>query len=53
MAHHFLYLAVIWIAFAGLVGTVAAAGGGGRTVGAVSTGGVFLATIASMLVFGV
>lgn len=51
MAHHLLYLAVIWLAFAGVVGTVAAAGGGQRLVAGVATGGVFLAVIASLLVF--
>gem|GEM_PF-3199424 len=51
VAHHLLYLAVIWLAFAGVVGTVAAAGGGQRLVAGVATGGVFLAVIASLLVF--
>jgi|HubBroStandDraft_6_1064221.scaffolds.fasta_scaffold00260_29 hypothetical protein len=51
MAHPLLVLAVIWIAFAGVVGTVASAGGGSRAVGAVSTGGAFLAVIGSLLVF--
>ena len=51
MAHHLLLLAVIWLVFTGLVGTVASAGAGQRVVGAVSTGGVFLAVIGSLLVF--
>ncbi len=48
--HHLVFIAVIWIAFAGLVGTVGAAGGGPRTVGAVATAGVFLAVIGTLLV---
>jgi hypothetical protein len=48
--HHLLFLGVIWLAFAGVVGTVAAAGSGPRVVGAVSTGSVFVAVIASLLV---
>jgi hypothetical protein len=51
MSHHLLFLAVIWIGFAGLVATVASAGSGERAVGAVATGGVFAATIGSLLVF--
>jgi hypothetical protein len=51
MSHHLLFLAVIWLGFGGLVGTVASAGAGERAVGAVATGGVFAATIASLLVF--
>jgi hypothetical protein len=51
MAHQLIFLAVIWLAFVGGVGTVAAAGAGPRAVGAVSTGGVFLAIIGSLLVF--
>jgi hypothetical protein len=51
MAHHLLSLAVIWLAFVGIVGTAAAAGGGQRVVGGVATGGVFLAAIASLVVF--
>jgi hypothetical protein len=51
MAHHLLLLAVIWLAFAGVVGTAASAGAGQRVVGAVSTGCVFLAVIGSLLVF--
>ena len=48
--HHLLYLGVIWLAFVGVVATVASAGTGPRLVGAVSTGGVFMAVIASLLV---
>jgi hypothetical protein len=48
MAHHLLFLAVTWLAFAGVVGTVAAAGAGERVVAAVATGS--LAAIASLLV---
>jgi hypothetical protein len=48
--HHLLYLGVIWITFAGVVGTVASAGAGPRLVGTVSTGSVFVAGIASLLV---
>jgi hypothetical protein len=51
MAHHPLFLAVTWLAFAGVIGTVAAAGAGERVVAAVATGSVFLAVIASLLVF--
>ncbi len=51
MAHHLPLFAVIWLAFGGVVGTVASAGAGQRSVGAVSTGGVFVAVIASLLVF--
>jgi hypothetical protein len=51
MAHHLLFFTVTWLAFVGLVGTVASAGAGGRVVGAVATGGVFLGIIASLLVF--
>lgn len=51
MANHLLVLAVIWLAFVGVVGTIAAAGAGQRAVGAVATGGVFLAAMASLLVF--
>ena len=51
MAHHLVFIAVIWLAFVGVVGTVAAGGAGQRAVGAVSTGGVFSAVIASLLVF--
>lgn len=50
MAHHLIYLAVIWLTYVGVVGTAGAAGGGPRVVGAVATGGVFLATIGSLLV---
>ena len=50
MAHHLLFIAVIWVAFVGLVGTAGAAGAGPRTVGAIATGGVFLAVIGTLLV---
>ncbi len=50
MSHHLLFIAVIWVAFIGLVGTAGAAGAGPRTVGAVATGGVFLAVIGTLLV---
>jgi len=51
MLHPFILLAVIWLAYVGSVGTVATAGGGERLIGAVAAGGVFLALIASLLVF--
>ena len=50
MAHHLVFIAVIWVAFVGLVGTAGAAGAGPRTVGAIATGGVFLAVIGTLLV---
>jgi len=50
MSHQLVFIAIIWIAFVGLVGTVGAAGAGPRTVGAVATGGVFLAVIGTLLV---
>lgn len=42
-------LAVIWLAYVGGVGTVATAGAGERSVGAVATGGLVLALIASLI----
>jgi hypothetical protein len=56
MSHSVMLLAVIWLAYIGGVGTVGAAAGGSnvigpRVVGSVATGGLFLALIASLLVF--
>jgi len=48
--HTPLFIAVIWIAYVGLVGTVAAAGANQRIVAGVSTGGIFLAVIGTLLV---
>ena len=50
MSNHLVALAVIWLAYPGLVGTVAAADHRGRLVGPVATGGLFAALIASVLV---
>jgi hypothetical protein len=50
MAHHFIHVAVIWLAYIGVVGTAGAAGGSPRAVSAIATGGVFLATIGTLLV---
>jgi hypothetical protein len=50
MEHHVLFLGIIWIAYVGIVGTVASAGAHQHLVGAVATGGVFLGVILSLLV---
>jgi hypothetical protein len=51
MTHQLILLAVIWLGYGGAVGTVATAGGPGRLTGTVAAGGVFIALIASLLVF--
>ena len=49
-SQHLVALAVTWVAYVGLVGTVATADHRGRFVAPVAAGGLFAAIIATVLV---